>query len=101
MAEQFALDKFRWNGRAIDRHEGTAGAMALFMQCAGYQFLASASFAINADARLACSHALNLSHYALHCGAGEHQSVFADAGAEVVVFCFQACNSEGVFYGDQ
>ena len=101
MAEEFAFNQLCWNGGAVERDKGTGSAMALFVECAGHEFLACAGFAIDADTRLACGHALNLRHHALHGEAGKDQCVFAHAGAQVLIFGFETGKFEGILHGDE
>ncbi|MPN19724.1 hypothetical protein SDC9_167096 [bioreactor metagenome] len=78
MAEQFGLDQFGRNGRAIDRHERSVGTLAHAVQGAGGHFLAGARFAAEQhrgrsrrDATQAVAnpeHDLGLPDYPLHIG---------------------------------
>ena len=53
------------------------------MQSPRHQFLACAGFTIDADARFAGRHALDLRHHAAHGFAGEDQSMLAHARAQI------------------
>ncbi len=45
-------------------------------------------------------HALDLRHDAAHGLAGKDQCVLANAGAQVLIFCFKSSELEGIFDRD-
>ena len=101
VAEELALNQLGRNGGAVEGNKWGMGAWAFFVQRARHQLFAGAGFAIDADARFACRHALDLRHHAPHGFAGEDQSVLANAGAEILILGFEAGELERVFYGDE
>ncbi len=101
VAEKLALNQLGGNGRAVERDERPRGAVALLVQRARHQLLARAGFAVDADARFARGHALNLRHHAAHGFAGKDQRVLAHAGAQILILGFQAGELERVLDRDQ
>ena len=89
VAEELALDQLRRNRRAVQRDKRPRRAIALFMQRARHQLLAGAGLAVDADARFAGRHALDLRHHAAHGFARQDQRVLAHACAQVLVFGLQ------------
>src|SRR5579871_4574289 len=101
MTEEFALDQLSWHCGAVERHEGSAGTMALFMQRARDKFLTRAGLAVNADAGFAGRNALDAGHGTTHCLTGEDERMLADPRAQIAVFCFEARNLERIFNRDE
>jgi len=66
VTEQLAFDQRVWNGRAVDGHERTAGALAAVVDGAGQQLLASAGLAGQQDGDVAVEHTHQFVDVALH-----------------------------------
>src|SRR5437667_5317647 len=65
MTEQFALEQFGWNRRAVHGDEGTPCALTVTMNRAGNEFFSSARFAEDKHGRIArSSEADELLHFA-------------------------------------
>src|ERR1700759_5031045 len=86
MTEEFAFDEFGGNGSAVEGDKWCCGALAFFVDGAGYEFFAGAGFPVDADARLALGYALDLRNDTAHGFAFEDHGVLADALAQVGIF---------------
>ena len=68
VAEEFAFQQILGYGRCVDGHKRPAGTRAVFVQCAGHQFLARARFAGNQHGDDALAQATYGAKHVLHGG---------------------------------
>jgi len=97
VAEEFGLDQFGGNSRAIHGDEGRGGARAAFVQGARDQFFAGAGFSEDADPRFTGGNAINLCHHPAHRCARRYNFVLSQTAFEVAVLALEAPELERIF----